>query len=178
MVYGFLKQSGGHVNIYSEVDHARTVKLYLPRAAEQTEPVHEPSRVVAIAGGSETILIVEDDDLVRITVQGQLRALGYRVLTASNGPRALDNFRTDAKIDLLLTDMVMPGGLNGKQLADAARLISPRVKVLFTSGYTADAIVHQGRLDRGVHLLSKPYRHVELARMTRVALSEDRGARP
>ncbi len=178
MIYGFMKQSGGHVKIESQVDHGTTVKLYLPRAIGEVEAIHEPSEIAKVVGGSETILIVEDDDLVRATVETQLRALGYQVFTAANGPKALDIFRKNAQIDLLFTDVIMPDGMNGKQLADAAHQIRPLLKVLFTSGYADETIVHQGRLNPGVHVLSKPYRHADLARMTRVALAEDRNVRP
>ena len=169
MVYGFMKQSGGHAKIYSEPGQGTTVNLYIPCAglnAPWSEVTREPSE---LEGGTETILIVEDDELVRQHVERQLRNFGYDVEVAANGADALDLLRNRA-FDLLFTDVVMPGGMNGRQLADAAIVMRPELKVLFTSGYTENAIVHQGRLDPGVHLLQKPYRRTELAAAVRKLL--------
>ncbi len=169
MVYGFVKQSKGHVRIYSEQGQGTTVKLYLPRAygdrAEEDEAVGGAAR-----NGHEKILLVEDDDLVRSHVSAQLAGLGYEVVAVENGPDALDALRRDVGIDLLFTDIVMPGGINGRQLADEAKKLRPSMPVLFTSGYTENAIVHHGRLDPGVHLLQKPYRRQELAAKIREVL--------
>src|SRR5690606_5916011 len=143
-----------------------------PRATEPAAE-EESASFDSTAGGSETILVVEDDDLVREHVEEQLRGFGYRVLAAGNGREALEVFEKESGIDLLFTDIVMPGGMNGKELADAARRVAPDIKVLFTSGYTEDAVVHQGRLDPGIHLLSKPYSQADLKRMTRVALASN-----
>jgi PAS domain S-box-containing protein len=170
MVYGFIKQSGGHISLYSEPGEGTTVKLYLPRitadqvAAEVRETVH-PS------GGTETILLVEDDDMVRRYAYDQLVTLGYRVIEAADGRQGLQIIRERADIDLLFTDVVMPGGMSGRQLADEAKKLRPGLKVLYTSGYTENAIVHHGRLDPGVLLLAKPYRRAELARFVREAIS-------
>ncbi len=175
MVYGFIKQSGGHVQIYSEPGHGTTIKLYLPRANADDEAALLPrARANRIPGGAECILLVEDDQHVREYVLEQLQILGYRVIVANNGPQALDMLKQIADIDLLFTDIVMPGGMNGRQLADAAKALRPGLKVLFTSGYTENAIVHHGRLDRGVHLLSKPYRRQELAVKIRKVLDGKR----
>lgn len=171
MVFGFAKQSNGHVKIYSEPGHGTTVRLYLPRARGE-EAGGEVPAVASVGGGAEKILLVEDDDLVREHVAGQLQSLGYRVVAVSNGPAALERLRIDADFDLLFTDVVMPGGLSGRQLADAARPIRPNLPVLFTSGYTENAVVHHGRLDPGVHLLNKPYRRQELARKVRQVLGK------
>ncbi len=166
MVYGFAKQSRGHVSIYSEPGQGTTVKMYLPRvlAAEQLHDVSRPRE--ALTAGSGTILLVEDDELVRRYAASQLVSLGYQVIEASDGPSALRIVEKDAgrRIDLLFTDVVMPGGMNGRVLADAVRALRPELPVLFTSGYTENAIVHHGRLDAGVQLLGKPYRRAELAR--------------
>ena len=116
------------------------------------------------------ILLVEDNDLVRSFVEGQLESLGYRVISVENGNKALDILREEKRIDLLFTDVVMPGGLNGRQLAEEARKLRGDIKVLFTSGYSEDAIIHDGRLDEGVQLLSKPYKRRELADKVRLAL--------
>ncbi|MBF23332.1 MAG: hybrid sensor histidine kinase/response regulator [Pusillimonas sp.] len=177
MVFGFLKQSGGHMTVYSEPGQGTTVKMYLPRTTEQwVEPV--AAEVESTRGGGQTILLVEDDHLVREYARSQLLGLGYNVVCAEDGKRALDILRSDARCDLLFTDVVMPGGLSGRQLADQAKLLRPGLKVLYTSGYTENAIVHHGRLDPGVLLLNKPYRRVELAEKVWRALSEPTGQEP
>ncbi|UFZ08606.1 ATP-binding protein [Bradyrhizobium ontarionense] len=170
MVYGFVKQSNGHVKIYSEEGHGTTVKLYLPRAAGAPElPAADTSRP-AVARGDETILIVEDDALVRDYVVAQVRRLGYRTLAASNAAEGLVLIDNPERIDLLFTDVIIPGGMNGRQLAIEAAKRRPGLKVLYTSGYTENAIVHHGRLDADVLLLAKPYVSADLARMIRTAL--------
>ena len=169
MIYGFAKQSGGHVKIYSEVGHGTTVRLYLPRLTNESK-----SEVAAVVppgkGGGETILVVEDNPDVRRLVLRQLRDLGYDVIEAANGPQALKILDEGATIDLLFTDVVMPGGMTGRQLAEAAKTRRPNLKTLFTSGYTEDSILRLGKLDPGVRLLSKPYRKHELATRIRQAL--------
>lgn len=173
MVFGFVKQSGGHIKIYSEVSAGTTVKIYLPRAniraVVHDDNENDPARD---AKGSETILIVEDNDMVRQHAERLLRELGYDVLSARNGPTALSIIQSDRRIDLLFTDVVMPGGLNGKDLADTALLLRPTLKVLFTSGYTENAVVHHGRIDQGVRLLRKPYLRRDLASKVRDALDQ------
>jgi PAS domain S-box-containing protein len=171
MVYGFIKQSNGHIKIYSEVGHGTTVKLYLPRS-EATAIVEAPAMVATQdAPNNATVLVVEDDAMVRDFVVQQLRQLGYRTLVAENGKQALAALEGRDKIDLLLTDVILSGELTGKQVADAAALRRPGLKVLFMSGYTENAIVHHGRLDPGVLLLPKPFRATELARMVRSAIA-------
>jgi PAS domain S-box-containing protein len=169
MVYGFVKQSAGHIKIYSEEDHGTTVKIYLPPASGAAVPA-ELAPAPAGQGGSETILAVEDDPLVRNYVMAQLRALGYTALAAGNATEALALIDAYPEIDLLFTDIIMPGSMNGRQLADEVRKRRPRCKLLFTSGYTENAIIHHGRLDPGVLLLAKPYRKANLAQMLRQAL--------
>jgi signal transduction histidine kinase/ActR/RegA family two-component response regulator len=170
MVYGFVKQTGGHVNVYSEPGQGTTVKLYLPRAVGDAR-APEPAPERGIVGGHESILVVEDDELVRRYAVNELHALGYHVLAADSGKAALALLERHPNVDLLFTDVVMPGGMSGRDLADAARQRWPQLKVLYTSGYTENAIVHHGRLDPGVVLLAKPYRRAELARAIRVALA-------
>tara|TARA_R100000306_G_scaffold62456_2_gene70455 strand:- start:10790 stop:13789 length:3000 start_codon:yes stop_codon:yes gene_type:complete len=177
MVFGFLKQSGGHLTVYSESGQGTTVKMYLPRTTEQWLEL-TPQEVESAKGGGQTILLVEDDDLVREYAYSQLLGLGYNVICAEDGKRALEMLRSDTQCDLLFTDVVMPGGLSGRQLADQARLLRPGLKVLYTSGYTENAIVHHGRLDPGVLLLNKPYRRVELAEKVWQALREPTGQEP
>jgi len=170
MVYGFVKQSGGHIKIYSEQGHGTTIKLYLPPARGQVEveaPAPEPVR-----RGSEVILVVEDDQLVRNYVVTQLANLGYKTIAVPDARAALALVDKGEKFDLLFTDVIMPGGMNGRQLADEVRKRRPGIKVLYTSGYTENAIVHHGRLDEGVLLLAKPYRKAQLASMLQQALGE------
>jgi PAS domain S-box-containing protein len=170
MVYGIVKQSVGHIKIYSEQGHGTTVKLYLPRATGLAGDAGEIAVSSSVRGGNESILVVEDDKLVRQYVITQIHSLGYATLEASNAVGALQVIDSGAAIDLLFTDVIMPGTMNGRQLADEALKRRPRLKVLFTSGYTENAIVHHGRLDSGVLLLAKPYRKPELAKMIRTAL--------
>jgi len=170
MIYGFAKQSGGHVKVYSEVGHGTTVRLYLPRATSAEPPAPDDRVPLEGSGGNEAILVVEDDASVRKLVVENLRRLGYRVLEAADGAAALKILRGGAIIDLLFTDVVLPGGMTGRELADETRCLRPGLRVLFTSGYTQNSIVHQGKLDEGVHLLSKPYRREELSRKVREVL--------
>src|SRR5690606_36807783 len=146
------------------------VDLYLPRAAVEQTPavVTETSPVI---GGSAIILLVEDDELVLRYVRGQLTALGYEVLDAPDGPTAMAIMQQREDIDLLFTDVVMSGGMSGPELAEAASELRPEMKVLYTSGYSEDAIVHRGRLRPGVRLLQKPYRRADLAAAIREALA-------
>src|ERR1700675_2381156 len=166
MAYGFLKQSGGHIRIYSEVGHGTTVKLYLPRSMEAAAAPQE-RRTARPTGGNETILVVEDDLKVQATVVDTLTHLGYTVLRANDAHSALSVVQSGVHLDLLFTDVVMPGPLRSADLAQQAVKILPDLKVLFTSGYTQNAIVHGGRLDPGVELLSKPYSREQLAQKIR-----------
>jgi PAS domain S-box-containing protein len=169
MVYGFVKQSGGHISIYSELGHGTTVRMYLPRNPDDSQSVSLRVLDLSVPRGSETILLVEDDDMVRSYVAGQLESLGYKVLLAANGAAAMELMRRDEPVDLMLTDVMMPG-MSGRELADAAGKLRPGLKVLYCSGYSEDAIIHQGRLDPGVELLNKPFRRGELARRLRTLL--------
>jgi signal transduction histidine kinase/CHASE3 domain sensor protein len=168
MVYGFVKQSGGHIKIYSEEGHGTTIKLYLP-PGEGTAEVAAAAALPA-EGGAETIFVVEDDSLVRNFVTAQLQSLGYKTIAAADGKSALDLITAGQKFDLLFTDVVIPGGMSGRELAEEVARLRPGVKVLYTSGYTDNAIVHHGKLDDGVLLLTKPYRRNQLAEMIRKAL--------
>jgi signal transduction histidine kinase/CHASE3 domain sensor protein/CheY-like chemotaxis protein len=169
MVYGFVKQSGGHIKIYSEEGHGTTIKLYLP-PADGALDAPKPA-VASTAGGSETILVVEDEALVRDFVVAELRRLGYTAVSISDGHAALAYIDGGAPFDLLFTDVILPGGMSGRELADEVERLRPGTNVLFTSGYTENSIVHHGRLDKGVLLLAKPYRNEQLAQMVRVALA-------
>ncbi|AIE74588.1 hybrid sensor histidine kinase/response regulator [Synechocystis sp. PCC 6714] len=173
MVFGFTKQSGGHIKIYSEPGEGTSVKLYFPRAGSAQQINYQPVKELFPEGGTEHILIAEDDDLVLKHLEGQLRSLGYRVTAVTSGPDALKALSVHSDVKLLLTDIIMPGGMNGRELADQSRAIYPKLKVLFTSGYTENAIIHHGRLDPGVDLLSKPYNRLELATKVRRVLDKD-----
>ena len=170
MVYGFVRQSGGHVKLYSEVGVGTTVRLYLPRADEAEDLEIEVDTGPA-SGGSETVLVVEDDEDVRTTVVELLGSLGYRVLKARDATSALAIVESGVPIDLLFSDVVMPGPLRSADMARKVRDRLPGIAVLFTSGYTDSSIVHMGRLDAGIELLSKPYTHEALARKVRQILA-------
>ncbi len=173
MVYGFAHQSRGQVRLYSEEGRGTTVRLYLPAAEggdSDTETHGVTARTPVAPTGTEPILVVEDDPLVRRYAALQLAALGYTVLLAGNGPEAIEVLESGEPVELLFTDVVMPGGMNGAELARAAQSLRPDLPVLFTSGYTENAIVHHGQLDPGVLLLNKPYQRSTLARMVRRAL--------
>lgn len=171
MVYGFVKQSGGHIKIYSELANGTTIKLYLPRTRD-TEDQRIVAEAGSVEGGAETILVAEDDEEVRATVVDMLSALGYRVLKANDAASALAVVESGVHIDLLFSDVVMPGPVKSTELARKATERIPGLAVLFTSGYTENSIVHGGRLDAGVELLSKPYSREALAGKIRRVLEK------
>lgn len=174
MVYGFVKQSRGHIKIYSELTHGTTIRIYLPKIAENiAEEETIPKISLEEARGTETILVTEDEDSVRTYVTEQLRSLGYNVLESTNAGDALMLLDQHSEVALLFTDVVLPGGMNGRQLADQALALYPGLKVLYTTGYTENAVVHHGKLDAGVELLSKPYRRADLARHIRKILDKN-----
>jgi CheY-like chemotaxis protein len=177
-VYGFIKQSGGHIKIYSEVGHGTTVKLYFPRRQGPAEEAGEDEGLLLQGEQTETILIVEDDSGLRAYVSDILTGLRYRVIAAPNAHAALEILK-DGKpeVDLLLTDVIMPG-MNGRELATEALKSMPDLQVIYMTGYSRNAIVHQGRLDEGVELLQKPVSQGELATRVRVALDrKSKGSR-
>jgi two-component system NtrC family sensor kinase len=180
MVYGFVKQSNGHIKIYTEVDEGTSIKLYFPRLAEQSNlaewPAPEPEQlnIVETVRGA-TILLVEDDEEVNRFSAEVLREHGYRVLTAYDGPSGLQLLKSHPDIDLLFTDVVLPHGMNGRQLADEALRLRPKLPVLFATGYTRNAIIHHGRLDPDVELLTKPFTPDALARKVRQLLGDAAG---
>jgi PAS domain S-box-containing protein len=173
-VYGFVRQSSGHVKMYSEVGQGTTVKIYLPKlegvVAQQVETAARPARS---GTGRETILVVEDDEDLRGFTMEMLSELGYRVLGAPDARSALQGLEQEPAIDLLFTDVGLPHGVNGRQLADEVLRIRPSIRVLFTTGYARNAIVHHGRLDPGVELLPKPYTQPDLARRVREVLDRN-----
>jgi PAS domain S-box-containing protein len=173
-VYGFVKQSRGNVKIYSEVGEGTTIKLYLPRIHAQPETLNEIEKGIPRSSTGETVLIVEDDADVRAYSYDTLCDLGYTVLQAQNAQDALRLLGVRPDVEVLFTDVGLPGGMNGRQLADAARIVRPELKVLFTSGYARNAIVHEGRLDPGVELLPKPFSQSALASKLRDILDAKR----
>jgi CheY-like chemotaxis protein len=175
-VYGFAKESGGHVQIYSEVGMGTTVKLYLPKSS--TQPVAESRRTLMplrVANGGETVLVVEDDEDVLAMAVESLSDLGYKVLIAHDGEEALAIVRGSQQIDILFSDIVMPGGINGAQLAVEARRLRPDIKVLLTSGYTGAALRNEHGLPDDLPVLGKPYRHDQLAAQLRVIIGGQHG---
>ena len=175
-VYGFAKQSGGHVKIYSEINEGTTVKLYFPRVhAAVSHDETEETEVVARGSANETILVVEDDPDVRGYSCDMLRELGYNILEAENGAAGLKVLDAHPHIKLLFTDVGLPGGMNGRQLADEARRRRPQLRVLFTTGYARNAIVHDGRVDPGVELITKPYAQAALSMKLRDLLDASEG---
>ncbi len=172
MVYGFAKQSGGHAKIYSELGHGTTVRLYLPRARNTSTAESADTAPATSAVANETILVVEDDELVRSTVERMLKESGYKIYLAPTAEDALPILDSDTHIDLLFTDVVLPGKMGGKALAEYALLRRPGLTVLYSSGYTQNSIIHQGRLDADVELLSKPYKKADLVRRLRSLLNK------
>jgi CheY-like chemotaxis protein len=167
----FIRQCSGHIEIRREAGGGTSVEIYLPGAASFARSTAEGASDAPVEGGDEAILIVEDDLMVRQYVVTQVQSLGYRTLAATNAAEALTIIDQGVTIDLLFTDVVMPGAINGRQLATEALHRRPTLKVLYTSGYSQSAMVHDGRLEAGVLLLAKPYHKVDLARMIRVALA-------
>lgn len=173
-VYGFAKSAGGHVKIYSEPGVGTTVRLYLPRSADHVVEAPEPrSGMISLrpANGHETILVVEDNPNVLAYAVEVLSELGYRVLSAADARQALDILHGDEPIDLMFSDVVMPGGMNGVQLAVEARRARPGLKVLLTSGYAASALSGDHALPENIEMLGKPYRHSDLADKLRLVIS-------
>jgi PAS domain S-box-containing protein len=170
-VYGFVRQSGGHVRVYSEVGSGTTIKIYLPRAtaAEETERTAAPADM-ALLRGDERILVVEDNDELRQYLCGVIEELGYRVVAAGSGPEGVAALERHPDTALLLCDVILPGGMNGRETAEAAKALRPDLKVVFMTGYTRNAIVHNGRLDRDVELISKPFSYEQLAHKLRTIL--------
>lgn len=170
MVYGFAKQSGGNAKIDSAEGFGTTVRLFLPRAKSADEPMRQDSVPEPAPAGSETVLVVEDNEDVRALAAKFLEALGYRVLKAGDGAGALATLERHMEIDLLFTDVILPGEMNGPEIANAAHSIVPGIVVLYMSGYTESAVENEGRVLEGVELLSKPFSKAELARAVRKVL--------
>ena len=181
MIYGFVKQSRGHIRLYSEVGHGTTAKIYLPRMIgvwrTESAPAAAPEASARIPAASpgEVVLMVEDDEDVLHSTLGLLRELGYSVLAARNGPEALALLKGGERIDILFTDVVLPLGMNGRTLSLEAAALRPALPVLFTTGYARNAIIHNGQLDPDVQFLAKPYTQRELAQKLRAVLDAPAG---
>jgi CheY-like chemotaxis protein len=172
MVYGFAKQSNGYVRIYSEPRQGTTVRIYLPRSTEVAELDREATEThtPAVASEGSTVLVVDDEPVVRMLVSEVLRDLGYRVIEAADGAQAMKILDGDRRIDLLVTDVGLPGGMNGRQLADAGRVKRPDLKVLFITGYAENAAVGSGLLEGGMQVMTKPFAMDSLASKIRSML--------
>ncbi len=170
MVFGFVKQSGGHITIYSEEGEGTTVKLYFPISEAEAATVAAPAASAIPRGSGENVLIVEDDDSLREAAVTTVSSLGYRTVAVADGPAALEKLDAGIAFDVLFTDVVLPHGMNGVALAKAAQARQPGLRVLYTSGYTENAIIHNGVVDADIELLDKPYRRGELARLLRRVL--------
>ena len=176
MIYGFVRQSGGQARIYSEEGKGTTVCLYLPRHVGELEPVEalaEISRVPLGQQTNKTVLIVDDEPMVRMLVADVLAELGYTTLEAADGPAGLRILNSDSRIDLLVTDVGLPGGVNGRQVADAARALRPTLKVLFITGYAENAVLNHGHLEKGMHVLTKPFAMETLASRIEDLIAKD-----
>jgi CheY-like chemotaxis protein len=176
MVYGFARQSDGQVRIYSEVGQGTMVCLYLPRhlgKADGTESDGPQAPAAAPAQAGETVLVIDDEPVVRMLIVDILEELGYAALEASDGPEGLTVLQSKARVDLLITDVGLPGGLNGRQVADAARVLRPGLKVLFITGYAENAVLSHGHLEHGMQVVTKPFAVEELGRRISAILSKN-----
>ena len=173
MVYGFIKQSAGHVRLHSQVGKGTTVQMYLPVDIDDVRHPAAADAAEADIGGRETILVTEDNEMVREVTVALLQGLGYTVVQADSGPKALEVLRERDDIDLLFTDIVMPGGLDGTELANRARVIRPALKIVYTTGYAEAAVLHAGNVGAATNLVSKPYDRSELDRKIRLCLDGD-----
>ena len=163
MVYGFVRQSGGQVRIHSEPGIGTTMGLYLPRHVGEAEAPAAAERFASGRGDGETVLLIDDEDALRMLVADVLEEHGYRVLSAPDGPAGLQLLQSDVQVDLLVTDVGLPGGLNGRQVADAARTLRPELKVLFITGYAENAVMGDDHLDPGMAIFTKPFEIARLA---------------
>ncbi len=174
MIYGFARQSGGQVRIYSEMGQGTTMCIYLPRYSDGPVPeeVAETTGNLATSGEGEVVLVIDDEPAIRMLVAEVLVDAGYAVIEAADGPAGLRVLESNAKIDLLITDVGLPGGMNGRQVADAARVNRPDLKVLFITGYAENAVIGNSRLDQGMFLLTKPFQMDVLADRIREIIVE------
>lgn len=175
MIYGFARQSGGGVRIYSEVGQGTMVCIYLPRHLGSEDPEEKSPQAAALerAKGGEAVLVVDDEPLVRMLVVDALEELGYIPVEAGDGPSAMNVLQSETRIDLLITDVGLPNGMNGRQVADAARQLRPGLNVLFITGYAENAVLNHGHLEHGMQVITKPFDMSELSRRIQTMMSED-----
>ena len=172
MIYGFVRQSGGQVRIYSEENHGTTMCLYLPRFAGTVDKQEADRTELMAPGDGEMVVVIDDEPLIRMLVVETLEENGYRVLDAGDGPSGLQLLGSGEHVDLLITDVGLPGGMNGRQVADAARVARPELKVLFMTGYAENAVVGNGHLDHGMMVLTKPFLNTDLVNKVRELIAE------
>jgi CheY-like chemotaxis protein len=174
MIYGFARQSGGQVRIYSELGQGTMICIYLPRHLGDDDPIEDlvevPSAEKAEAG--ETVLVIDDEPLVRMLVVDALEELGYAAIEAGDGPSGMKLLQSGARIDLLIMDVGLPNGMNGRQVADAARQLRAGLKVLFITGYAENAVLNHGHLEHGMQVITKPFDMAELTRRIQSIISE------
>ena len=175
MVYGFAKQSNGHATIQSELGHGTTVTLYMPRSRAVVGEAEAEDDGAELTGGSERVLVVEDEPAVRAVPVTILRDQGYEVVEAGDGREAIEQLQAGRPFDLLFTDVVLPGAMNGTEIAAEAKRLQPEIEVLYTTGYAENAVVHHGTLEPGVTLINKPYRRAELLGKIRATLDGEGG---
>jgi CheY-like chemotaxis protein len=167
MIYGFVRQSGGQVRVYSEVGKGTTMCMYFPRFVGNIADEERPEDLAIDRGAGETVLIIDDEPAIRMVIAEVLSEVGYRVIEAKDGPSGLRIVQAGGRIDLLITDVGLPGGLNGRQVADAARSINPQLKVLFITGFAENAAIGSGHLDSGMSVITKPFVNSALANKVR-----------
>jgi CheY-like chemotaxis protein len=173
MIYGFVRQSGGQVRIYSELGKGATMCLYLPRFTGEVKDEDDPAiHTVADSGTGETVLVIDDEATLRMLMTDVFEESGYNVRTAPDGPTGLKILQSDLRIDILVTDVGLPGGMNGRQVADAARVLRPKLRILFITGYAENAAIGNGHLERGMEVLTKPFEVTVLAAKVRDMLDE------
>ncbi len=173
MVYGFVKQSEGYIIIDSEVDYGTAICLYLPRSLDAITEAAIESVLHTFEPGAERILVDEDDETVREIPVVIFQQQGYEIVGAGDGKEAIKHLKSDQSFDLLFTDVVLPGGINGVEIADEARYLQQNIKVLYTSGYAEDAVSHDGLMKPGEHLIAKPYHRAELLQLVRTTLDRE-----
>jgi CheY-like chemotaxis protein len=177
MVYGFIRQSGGQVRVYSEVGKGSTLCLYVPRYVGEARADENSTEVTVDPGSGETVLIIDDEATIRLVASEVLRENGYRVIEAPDGPTGLKILQSELPIHLLVTDVGLPGGMNGRQVADAARSVRPELRVLFITGYAENAIIGNGLLDRGMSIITKPFEMAVFANKVRELIDKSAGSK-
>ena len=167
MIYGFVRQSGGQIRVYSEAGKGTTMSLYFPRFVGDLSDEGRPENLLVDRGDGETMLVIDDEPAIRMIITEVLTEAGYRVTEATDGPSGLRIIQTGGRVDLLITDVGLPNGLNGRQVADAARGVNPKLKVLFITGFAENAAIGNGHLEAGMSVITKPFVNAELVNKVR-----------